>query len=50
MSAQPHLKFSGFYLELLLIAGALVAQWVKRWPTDLGVVSSSPLKVISSQP
>ena len=22
--------------------GAPVAQWVKRWPTDLAVVSSSP--------
>ena len=26
---------------LLLCPGAPVAQWVKRWPTDLAVVSSS---------
>ena len=24
--------------------GAPVAQWVKRWPTDLAVVSSSPAR------
>ena len=24
--------------------GALVTQWVKRWPTDLAVVSSSPAR------
>ena len=25
-----------------LVLGALVAQWVKRWPTDLVVMSSNP--------
>ena len=25
-------------------SGAPVAQWVKRWPTDLAVVSSSPAR------
>ena len=27
---------------VLLVSGAPVAQWVKCWPTDLAVVSSSP--------
>ena len=27
-----------------LLAGAPVAQWVKRWPTDLAVVSYSPAR------
>ena len=26
------------------MGGAPVAQWVKRWPTDLAVVSSSPAR------
>ena len=30
--------------------GASLAQWVKRWPTDLLVMGSSLLEVKSSQP
>ena len=26
----------------MCIRGALVAQWLERWPTDLAVMSSSP--------
>ena len=29
---------NGFFCPL----GALVAQWVKRWPADLAISSSSP--------
>ena len=34
----------------LLVRGAPVAQWVKRWPTDLADRVRSSLKVKSSQP
>ena len=30
--------------------GAPVAQWVKRWPTDLAVRARAPLEANSSQP
>ena len=30
--------------------GAAVAQWVKRWPTDLADRVQSPLEAKSSQP
>ena len=30
--------------------GAPVAQWVKRWPTDLADQVQSPLEVKSSEP
>ena len=33
----------------LLVRGAPVAQWVKRWPTDPADRVRSPLKVKSSQ-
>ena len=33
-----------------LISGALVAQWVKRWPTDLADRVRSSIEVKSSQP
>ena len=29
---------------------AMVAQWVKRWPTDIAVPSATPLEAKSSQP
>ena len=38
--------FSSFSLSL----GAPVAQWVKRWPTDLADRVRSSLEVKSSQP
>ena len=31
-----------YSLFSMLCTGAPVAQWVKRWPTDPAVVSSSP--------
>ena len=36
-----------FFLDVL---GALVAQWVKRWPTDLADRVQSLLEVKSSHP
>ena len=35
---------------LLRVVGAPVAQWVKRWPTDLADRVRSSLEVKSSQP
>ena len=37
-------------LSLSLNLGAPVAQWVKRWPTDLADRVRSPLEAKSSQP
>ena len=31
----------------LTVLGAPVVQWVKRWPTDLAVESSSPARIFS---
>ena len=36
------LSQSAFRSPVITEIGAPVAQWVKRWPTDLAVVSSSP--------
>ena len=38
------------YMTLLQVSGAPVAQWVKRWPTDLADRVRSSLEVKSSQP
>ena len=39
-----------YYHNALLHFGALVAQWVKRWPTDLEDQVRALLKAKSSQP
>ena len=48
-SDQPLMleKYSFIFLTML---GAPVAQWVKRWPTDLADRVRSPLEAKSSQP
>ena len=48
-SDQPKMleKYSFTFLTML---GAPVAQWVKRWPTDLADRVRSPLEAKSSQP
>ena len=38
------------YYTHLKYLGAPVAQWVKRWPTDLADLVRSSLEVKSSQP
>ena len=35
---------------ILFVIGAPVAQWVKRWSTDLAVPIRAPLEAKSSQP
>ena len=44
--------FFFFFIRIcfLLFMGAQVAQWVKRWPTDLADRVRSSLEVKSSQP
>ena len=37
-------------LKFCCIKGALVAQWVRRWPTDLADQVGSSLEMKSSQP
>ena len=39
-----------FVTYFLVLKGAPVAQWVKRWPTDLADQVRSSLKVKSSHP
>ena len=42
--------FLGLYFLLGPVCpGAPVAQWVKRWPTDLAVQAESPLEAKSDQ-
>ena len=36
--------------KMLILVGAPVAQWIKRWPTDLADRVRSSLEVKSSQP
>ena len=39
-----------FYIYSSTLIGAPVAQWVKRWPTDLADGVRSPLEAKSSEP
>ena len=48
LSGLPYVFFVDVYqfvcVLLSFFVGAPVAQWVKCWPTDLAVVSSSPAR------
>ena len=43
-------NFCDIRFAFLVIKGALVAQWVKHWPTDLADRVRSSLEVKSSHP
>ena len=47
---KVHPKLLISQVNFLVVEGAPVAQWVKRWPTDLADRVPSPLEADSSQP
>ena len=49
-ATSPHFTITHVSSLSLYTAGAPVAQWVKRWPTDLADRVRSSLEVKSSQP
>ena len=49
LNGKKYKKKKTFFCFLLLL-GAPVAQWVKRWPTDLAVPGSVLARAKSSQP